>query len=94
MSKMEEFIYAYIDEGGYGCFSLTQHAGSVEYRRSNIADADMAMTDDEIIAMMLENDKMKAALCEIANFVASWRSGYIDEWEEAAAFAECKDETK
>ena len=48
------------------------------------------MSEDEIIAMMLENDKMKTALCEIANFSASWRSGYVDEWEEAAAFCACR----
>jgi hypothetical protein len=48
------------------------------------------MTDDEIIAIMLENDELKAALREIACFDAARKHGYIDEWEEASAYIECK----
>ena len=44
--------------------------------------------------MMLEVDRLKAALREIAEFDASDENGYVDEWEEAAAFTKCQDIAK
>jgi hypothetical protein len=48
------------------------------------------MTDDEILAIMIENEKLKKALQEIAEFDAESRNGYLDEWEEAWAFGQCQ----
>lgn len=48
------------------------------------------MSDDEIIKLMLENDKLKEAITRIAQFDADSRSGFVDEWEEAWAFKECQ----
>jgi hypothetical protein len=55
---------------------------------------DKYMKEEEIIAMMLEVDRLKAALREIAEFDASDENGYVDEWEEAAAFTKCQDIAK
>ena len=49
------------------------------------------MTDDEILALMIENENLKKAITEIAEFDASARNGHLDEWEEAGAFSECQE---
>jgi hypothetical protein len=49
------------------------------------------MTDDEILALMIENEILKKAIAEIAEFDASAKNGYLDEWEEADAFSECQE---
>lgn len=49
------------------------------------------MTEDDILELMLENDRLRAALTEIAEFYAGAERGYVDEWEEAAAFTRCQE---
>jgi hypothetical protein len=49
------------------------------------------MDEDTIIKMLLEIDILKEALIKIAEFDASERNGYLDEWEEAEAFSECRE---
>jgi hypothetical protein len=40
---------------------------------------------------MIENEILKKAIAEIAEFDASAKNGYLDEWEEADAFSECQE---
>lgn len=46
------------------------------------------MSDEEILKIMIENDKLKKALAEIANYSVRAEHGYVDEWTEALGFGE------
>lgn len=46
------------------------------------------MSDEEILKIMIENDKLKDALAEIAYYSVQAEHGYVDEWTEASGFSE------
>ena len=39
--RLHDFIYAYIDDGGYGCFAWKPRAYTTEYVRSDVAQAQL-----------------------------------------------------
>ena len=49
------------------------------------------MTDEELLEIMYQNDKMKKALDKIADYDPAVVDGYTDEWTQAKAFGACQD---